>query len=63
MNFILWNYDKDMKKLPETNWVLLKDLNTGHIENILLDVLNDKIKISEEYSKYFSEELKIRQNE
>jgi len=56
------NYDKDMKKLPETNWVLLKDLNTGHIENILLDVLNDKMKISEEYSKYFSEELKIRQD-
>ena len=56
------NYNKNMEKLPETNWILLKDLSRDHIENILLDVLNGKMKVSEEYIQYFSEELKIRQD-
>jgi hypothetical protein len=29
------NYDKDMNRLPETEWVALKDLVTEHIEAIL----------------------------
>ena len=56
------NYNKNMEKLPETNWILIKDLSRDHIENILLDVLSGKMRVSEEYIEYFSEELKIRQN-
>ncbi len=55
------NYNKNMEKLPETNWILIKDLSRDHIENILLDVLSGKMRVSEEYIEYFSEELKIRQ--
>jgi len=29
------NFDKDMNRLPETEWIALKDLTTEHIENIL----------------------------
>ena len=56
------NYNKNMERLPETNWILIKDLSRDHIENILLDVLSGKMRVSEEYIEYFSEELKIRQN-
>ena len=30
------NYDKDNNPLPKTEWVLLKDLDTSHIVNILI---------------------------
>jgi hypothetical protein len=29
------NYTEDMKPLPETEWILLKDLESSHIQNIL----------------------------
>ena len=29
------NYDKDMNRLPKTEYILLKDLDTDHIYNIL----------------------------
>lgn len=29
------NFDKDMNRLKETEWVPIKDLETDHIENIL----------------------------
>ena len=29
------NYDKNMNPLPETEWVLIKDLTTDHIINIV----------------------------
>ena len=40
------NYDKDNNPLPKTEWILLKDLDTSHIVNIL---------------KYFTEKL-IKEN-
>jgi len=65
------NYDKDNNPLPKTEWVLLKDLDTSHIINILIYFTN-KLKIDEinvkssldkqwvAYHLFFLEELKYR---
>lgn len=39
-NTMVWgqNYDKNMNRLPKTKWVKIKDLDTSHIWNILLNV-------------------------
>ena len=36
------NYDKDRKKLPKTEWILIKDMSTDHIKVILEDVLIER---------------------
>jgi hypothetical protein len=58
--FLMWgnNYDKDMNRLPETKWLLLKDMNTDHIEAILD---GDWAK-SELYVNAFKEELEYRKS-
>lgn len=56
---LLWgqNYDKDMNRLAKTNWLLLKDMATDHIENILIGGWS-----REPYTTYFKEELEYRKN-
>lgn len=53
------NYDKDMNRLPETRWMLIKDMKTGHIQNIL----NGRWTGNPKYTKAFREELQLRQKE
>ena len=57
------NYDKDLNKLSQTNWVLIKDMSKDHIEAILKDVKDEKIKVAEKYIEYFNNELKLRKND
>lgn len=57
------NYDKDLNKLPETNWLLIKNMSKDHIEAILKDVKDEKIKVGEKYIEYFNNELKLREND
>ena len=65
------NYDKDNNPLPKTEWVLLKDLDTPHIINILIyftnnlkiDGINVKSSLDKQwiaYHLFFLEELKYR---
>lgn len=60
--FLLWgkNYNEFKQKLKKTEWVLLKDMTTSHIENILLDVKNGKYQIPIDYMNAFEEELNFR---
>ena len=53
--YLKWgrNYDKDMNRLIETEWILIKDLSTDHIEAILDGgFCNDNM-----YLETFKEEL------
>jgi len=47
------NFDRLMNRLPETEWILLKDLTTEHIENI----------IDGDYSRDYVRELFIQEIE
>lgn len=49
------NFDKEMNRLPETKWVLIKDLDSSHILNIL-----DLAYIDDFYREVFKEELNYR---
>lgn len=51
------NYTKDMKRLPETKWTLIKDLETDHIEDILD---GEYVRNGSKYYKLFKDELKRR---
>lgn len=51
------NYTKDMKRLPETKWIKIKDLDTEHIKNIII------MKIDPFYLEVFNDELKYRTND
>ncbi len=57
--FMFWgkNYDKDMNKLPETQYVLIKDMDTDHIKNILD---GGWVKFNKKYYEIFLNELKHR---
>jgi hypothetical protein len=59
--FLLWgvNYDKNMKRLPKTEFVPIKDLNTDHIWAILLTLPN----MNKEYRKVMEEEILFREEE
>ena len=59
--FLLWgvNYDKNMKRLPKTEFVPIKDLNTDHIWAILLTLPN----INKEYRRVMEEEILFREEE
>ena len=58
------NYDKNMNKLLKTEYILLKDLDTEHIFNIITYILNKIPKIINYNNKMtievFVEELKYR---
>jgi hypothetical protein len=62
------NFDKDFNLLPETQWILLKDLETAHIINILIyftKTLDVKTNIIEEWKSIhyiFLEELYYREH-
>lgn len=47
------NYDKDMNRLAETKYKLLKDLDDSHISAILDLYEEGMLKIDENYLKYF----------
>ena len=51
------NYTKDMERLPETKWTLIKDLETDHIEDILG---GEYVREDSKYYKFFVDELKRR---
>ena len=59
-NYLRWgvNYDKDMNRLPETEWRLIKDLNTDHIQAILD---GNYASGNTYYEDVFKEELKFRE--
>ncbi len=51
------NYTKDMKLLTKTKYVLLKDLEDNHIENIIKFFKDRNITISPNYLNYFNKRL------
>lgn len=51
------NYDKDMNKLEQTNWILIKDMSTDHIETI---IDGGWVREDSAYKRYFEEELMFR---
>lgn len=57
--YLVWgkNYDKDMNRLPETEWVTIQDMTSDHIEAIIDGgyAANNKF-----YEDVFKEELKFR---
>lgn len=59
--FLLWgrNYDENMKRLPKTEFVPIKDLNTDHIWAILLTLPN----MNKEYRRVMEEEILFREEE
>ena len=60
--YLLWGrcYDADMNRLPEIQWILIKDMTTDHIKAILRDVENNKMGCKSNYLKAFKEEIKLR---
>jgi len=58
-NNMCWgvNFDKLMNRLPETEWTLIKDLETSHIENILSKGF---VKENPFYTEVFTNELSYR---
>lgn len=52
------NYDKNMKRLPETKWIPIYKLKTDHIEAILKNVKT----IDPIYKKLLKKELKYRKD-
>jgi hypothetical protein len=53
------NYDEKGKKLRKTKWILLKDLDISHIENILKYFDENSLDLNEEYKKYFLKRIKL----
>lgn len=51
------NYDKDMNRIPETEWVLIKDMSTEHI----IAIVDGNFTGNPKYLKAFKEELDLRQ--
>lgn len=54
------NYDKEGNKLSVTEYKLLKDLDTEHIENIIKFFKDRNMKIQDNYLKYFNKRLNDR---
>lgn len=61
---MLWgkNYDKDMNRLPETKWILIKDLETDHIKSIFKYFKEMGRELNPTYKKVLKDELKTREN-
>lgn len=58
--YLRWgvNYDKDMKRLPETDWRVIKDMATDHIQAI---IDGNYATGNKYYKDMFKEELKFRE--
>jgi len=54
------NYDKDMNKLPQTEWVLLKELDEHHIKAIIPYMRYDSTNKDSLMAHIFHEELEYR---
>lgn len=52
------NYSKNNNRLKKANWILIKDMDTEHIEA----VLNNNFTHNVTYMKCFINELKLRKN-
>ena len=61
-DILFWgnNYDKDNNLLPETRWVRVDEMNTGHLEAIVDLYEAKKMRVSEVYIEMFKQELKER---
>jgi hypothetical protein len=59
--YLRWgvNYDKYMNRLPETEWKLIKDMDSGHIQAIIDGEYAKGYRFMEEL---FKQELKFREN-
>lgn len=57
--YLRWgrNYNKNMVKLPQTEWILIKDLETEHIKSILSGGYSFGNPF---YTKLFHQELEYR---
>lgn len=58
-DYIFWGniFDKTGNRLPEVNYILIKDMNTDHIDNLLK---NGWVTEEHSYYKIFKNELLIR---
>ncbi len=57
-DFLFWGtYGKSGDKFQ---WILPKDMETGHIENIIKDVKEGKMRVHSEFLKTFIKELELR---
>lgn len=63
--FLFWGsiYDKNMKRLEETKYRLIKDIETNHINNILsmFNSPQNKGKLNTLYRETFEKELEVRE--
>ena len=58
-DYIFWGnvYDKNGKKLDEVNYILIKNMNTDHIQNL---INGGWLRSGSEMHKLMSDELKMR---
>lgn len=63
-DILFWGqiYDKDMKRLPETKWNLIKNMTIDHIKAVLVYVEERNRHLPEKYKTAFENELKNRQS-
>lgn len=61
---IIWgrNYDKNNNKLPETEYIPIKDLTTEHLYNILIYFDTRKILLRRFYRDIIEDEIILREN-
>lgn len=57
------NYNEKGELLPETRYILIKDMSTSHIESIIKDFIDCKSSPSTEMLRLFLKELYMRRNE
>jgi len=59
--YLCWgrNFDKDMNRLPKTEWVTIENMSTDHIQAI---VDGGWVDNNPYYNSIFKEELKFREN-
>ena len=51
------NYDKDMNRLSQTEFVLLKDLTTDHIKAIIKFFADQGKIVNQQYGEYFNKRI------
>jgi hypothetical protein len=58
---LLWgqNFDKDMNRLPETNWIKIKDMSTDHIRAVI-SFMGERLP--KKYKSVFQAELELRKD-
>ena len=61
--FLGKRYTKDGKIMPNYEYVLIKDMETSHIQSILRDNEEGLLKTSKYYLEMFNAKLRLRQNE